>query len=67
MSTMKAVYIDEQGGVEKLIYGEQPYPKLTEKSIIVKNHYAGLNFIDTYQRGGLYKVNVPGFILGREG
>lgn len=65
--TMKAVYIDEQGGVENLKYGEQPYPQVTPKSIIVKNHYAGVNYIDTYQRSGLYKVDVPGYILGREG
>ncbi|KAJ3338368.1 NADPH:quinone reductase [Gonapodya sp. JEL0774] len=34
--------------------------------ILVKNAFAGVNFIDTYQRSGLYSVPLP-FVLGREG
>lgn len=66
-NTMKAVYINEQGGVDKLIYGEDvPVPKVTADSVLVKNHVVGVNFIDTYQRGGLYQVPLP-YTLGREG
>lgn len=32
--------------------------------LTVKNHYSGVNFIDTYHRGGLYPLPLP-FIPGR--
>ena len=34
--------------------------------VIVKNEFAGINFIDTYHRGGLYPRELP-FIGGQEG
>ncbi len=34
--------------------------------MLVKNEYAGINFIDTYHRGGLYPRDLP-FIGGQEG
>jgi hypothetical protein len=65
--TMKAVFINEQGGVDNLIYKEDvPVPKVTADSVLIKNHFAGVNYIDTYHRGGLYPVALP-FTLGREG
>ncbi|KAJ3069798.1 NADPH:quinone reductase [Podochytrium sp. JEL0797] len=33
--------------------------------LLVKNHFIGVNFIDTYHRTGLYKVPLP-YIPGRE-
>jgi NADPH2:quinone reductase len=65
-TTMKAVVINEQGGVDKLIYKDVPLPKVTPDSIIVKNRFVGVNFIDTYHRSGLYSVQLP-FTLGKEG
>lgn len=65
-STMKAVYVNEQGGVDNLIYNDVPVPKVDENSVLVKNRFVGVNFIDTYQRGGVYPVSLP-FTLGREG
>lgn len=66
-NTMRAVYIKEQGGVDNLIYKEDmPIPKVSPDSILVKNRVVGVNYIDTYQRGGLYPVSLP-FTLGREG
>ncbi len=32
----------------------------------MKNEFAGINFIDTYHRSGLYKRDLP-FIGGQEG
>lgn len=64
---MKAVYVDEQGGVDNLIYGDLPVPQVTDDSVLVKNHVAGVNFIDTYHRSGLYPVQLPGYALGCEG
>jgi NADPH:quinone reductase-like Zn-dependent oxidoreductase len=34
--------------------------------VLVKNEFAGINFIDTYHRSGLYKRELP-FIGGQEG
>ncbi|KAG1450149.1 hypothetical protein G6F56_008428 [Rhizopus delemar] len=65
-TTMKSVFIREAGGVENLNYEDVPIPKVTEDSVLVKNHFSGINFIDTYQRSGLYKVDLP-FTIGREG
>lgn len=66
-NTMKAVFINEQGGVDKLIYREDvPIPKVSPDSILVKNRVAGVNYIDTYLRSGLYPTSLP-YTLGKEG
>jgi len=43
-----------------------PLPKLGAGDVLVKIAYAGVNFIDTYQRGGLYPMPLP-FVMGKEG
>ncbi|OZJ04485.1 hypothetical protein BZG36_02671 [Bifiguratus adelaidae] len=43
-----------------------PIPKAGKGQVVVKNHAIGINYIDTYQRSGVYKMSLP-FILGREG
>ena len=64
---MKAVVVRAHGGVEVLSYEtDYPVPKLADGQVLVKNQYAGLNFIDTYYRSGLYKQELP-FISGGEG
>ena len=66
---MKAVLLPEAGGTDKLKYTDsQPLPKLTDGQILVKNNIAGINFIDTYFRNGLYPApsGYP-MILGQEG
>ncbi|KAI8973682.1 hypothetical protein BDF20DRAFT_824322 [Mycotypha africana] len=63
---MKAVFITEQGGVDNMIYGEVPFPKVTDNSVLIKNHVSGINYIDTYHRSGVYPVPLP-FIIGKEG
>ena len=45
---------------------QYPVPEADPNEVIVKNEYAGVNFIDTYYRSGLYKRELP-FILGQEG
>ncbi|KAG1136624.1 hypothetical protein G6F37_012074 [Rhizopus arrhizus] len=57
-ATMKSVLVKENGGADKLIYEEVPVPKVSEGSVLVKNHVAG--------KSGLYKVPLP-YTLGREG
>ena len=41
-------------------------PKITANQILVQNRCSGVNFIDTYHRSGLYKLELP-FVPGREG
>ncbi len=63
---MKAVYIEQPGGPEALVYGERPKPEPAAGEALVKVAYSGVNFIDTYHRGGLYKLPLPA-IIGSEG
>ncbi len=66
--TMKAVVVRKLGGPEALSYETDfPVPSdLSEGQVLIRNEYAGLNFIDTYYRSGLYKQTPP-FIAGQEG
>ena len=43
-----------------------PTPKMGPGQVIVKNEFAGINFIDTYHRKGLYPRDLP-FVGGQEG
>lgn len=62
---MKAVYIEQPGGPEALVFGERPAPTPAAGEVLVKVAYSGVNFIDTYHRSGLYKLPLPA-ILGSE-
>ncbi|KAJ3214474.1 NADPH:quinone reductase [Clydaea vesicula] len=63
---MRAIQFVKTGGVEVLALKEVKIPKPSEKQLLIKNKISGINFIDTYHRSGLYKVNLP-YIPGREG
>ncbi|MGO9241271.1 MAG: quinone oxidoreductase family protein [Bryobacteraceae bacterium] len=63
---MKAVFVTDPGGVDKLRYEELPAPKPAAGEALVKIHAAGVNFIDIYFRTGLYKAEPP-VVLGLEG
>jgi NADPH2:quinone reductase len=63
---MKAIYIEQPGGPESLKYGDMPKPELIPGHALVKVAASGVNFIDTYQRSGLYKIPLPA-VLGSEG
>lgn len=64
---MKAVVVRQHGGIDALSYEtDYPTPDLVDGSVLVRNEYSGLNFIDTYYRSGLYKQEPP-FISGQEG
>lgn len=63
---MKAVYIEEHGGPEKIHFGDRPTPRAGAGEVLVKVAASGVNFIDTYHRTGLYKVALP-FVFGGEG
>ena len=63
---MKAIRVHQSGGPEALAYEEVPDPVLKPGEALVTVEAAGVNFIDTYQRSGMYKIPMPGG-LGQEG
>jgi len=55
----KAIRIDRNGGPEELKLVEVDVGEPGPGEIRVRHHAVGLNFIDTYQRSGLYKLPLP--------
>ena len=64
--TSAAVQIVETGGPEVLHLVQRPDPAPGEGEITVAVAAAGVNFIDTYHRSGLYELPLP-IVLGQEG
>ena len=66
-STMAAAVIRETGPASVMkLEREYPTPTLSPGAVLIQNEFAGVNFIDTYHRSGLYKRELP-FIGGQEG
>jgi NADPH2:quinone reductase len=63
---MKAVILSEHGSAEALKLEERAGPAPGAGEILVENRAIGVNFIDIYQRRGLYPVALPA-CLGGEG
>ena len=63
---MRAVQITENGGPEVLQPAELPDPEAGPGELLVEVAAAGVNYIDTYQRQGIYKLELP-IVLGMEG
>eukprot|EP00587_Corethron_hystrix_P008107 CAMPEP_0113313054 /NCGR_PEP_ID=MMETSP0010_2-20120614/9629_1 /TAXON_ID=216773 ORGANISM="Corethron hystrix, Strain 308" /NCGR_SAMPLE_ID=MMETSP0010_2 /ASSEMBLY_ACC=CAM_ASM_000155 /LENGTH=335 /DNA_ID=CAMNT_0000168985 /DNA_START=182 /DNA_END=1189 /DNA_ORIENTATION=- /assembly_acc=CAM_ASM_000155 len=64
---MKAAVVREVGDASALkVETDYPTPVAQPGQVIVKNEFAGINFIDTYHRKGLYPRDLP-FIGGQEG
>ena len=63
---MKAIRIEKNGGPEVMKLAELPVPEAAAGQVLVKIEAAGVNFIDVYQRTGLYPVQLP-YVLGLEG
>lgn len=63
---MKAIQFHSYGGPEVLRLEEIPVPKIKPDEVLVRVHAAGVNFVDIYQRAGLYKTPLP-FGPGIEG
>ena len=61
-----AMRIYENGGPEKLRWEEVQVGAPGEGQVRVRSTAVGLNFVDTYQRSGLYQLPLP-FTLGSEG
>ncbi len=63
---MRAIRVEERGGPEVLRLAEVDQPEPGEGQLLVEVTAAGVNFIDTYQRSGIYQVPLP-FTPGSEG
>lgn len=63
---MKAIVVRRHGGPEQLEYSDWEIPTLGPREVIVEVRAAGVNYIDTYHRTGLYPAEPP-FIPGMEG
>jgi len=63
---VRAVRIDRHGGPEELRLVDVEVGEPGPGEIRIRHHAIGLNFIDTYQRSGLYPAPMP-LYLGMEG
>ena len=63
---MRVVQIEQPGPADLMTVVEVPTPTPGTGQVLVEVEAAGINFIDTYQRSGAYKVPFP-FRLGLEG
>ncbi len=63
---MRAIRIEATGGPEVMKLSEPPTPAPGNGQALVRIEAAGVNFIDIYQRAGVYKIPLP-FTPGQEG
>ena len=63
---MQAIVMSSVGGPEVLEYTTADQPNAGPGQAVIKVAAAGLNYIDTYHRGGMYPVTFP-FTPGLEG
>lgn len=64
--SQKVVLHNENGEFDVIEYVDYPTPKIEgSHDIIIKNAYAGINFIEAYFRKGIYKAPLP-YVFGRE-
>jgi NADPH:quinone reductase len=62
---MKAVRVEQFGGLEALKVQDVPVPEPQQGEVRVKVEAIGVNFLDIYQRSGRYQGSLP-FTLGQE-
>src|SRR5881397_2599563 len=64
-TSVKAIRVHSPGGSEALRYEDVPQPAPGAGQVLVKIEAAGVNYVDVYQRTGLYKAATP-FTIGQE-
>jgi len=65
-ATARTVVIRQQGGPEVLEIEERPLGEPGPGEVRIRQHAVGLNFLDVYQRSGVYQMPLPA-ALGQEG
>jgi NADPH2:quinone reductase len=63
---MRAVQVPEHGGADVLKLVDLDPPTIKPDQVLVRTAAAGVNYIDTYHREGVYPIPTP-FVLGLEG
>jgi NADPH2:quinone reductase len=63
---VRAVVVERHGGPEVLTVVDRPVPDPGPGEALVRVGAAGVNFIDIYQRSGVYRMDLP-FVAGSEG
>jgi NADPH2:quinone reductase len=63
---MRAIQVETTGGSEVLEWIELPDLRAGRGEAVVTLEACGVNFIDVYQRTGLYPIPLP-FVIGQEG
>lgn len=57
---MKAVYITEHGGIDKLVYGDRPEPEVAPGEVMLRVRASALNHLDLNLRAGTsYNGHLP--------
>ncbi|QWV94163.1 quinone oxidoreductase [Geomonas oryzisoli] len=62
----KAICFEQFGGPEVLKWMEVDVPEPGPGEVLIRHKAVGVNFVDVYQRSGLYKMPLPA-IAGNEG
>jgi NADPH2:quinone reductase len=65
-TTSRTIRIDRQGGAEEMRLVELPVGAPGPGEIRIRHHACGINYIDVYQRSGVYVLPLP-LTLGMEG
>ena len=65
-STSPTIRVDRHGGPEEMHLVDLPVGEPGAGEIRIRHHACGLNFIDVYQRSGVYQLPMP-LSLGMEG
>lgn len=63
---MLAIQVDQPGGPEVLKVADLPVPVCGANQLVVELAFCGVNFIDIYQRQGIYPMPSP-YVPGLEG
>ena len=64
---MRAVRIHSYGDASHLVTESVPIPVPSPTQVCIKVEAAGINFVDIYERSGLYKLESLPAIMGKEG
>lgn len=63
--TQKVILIHDVGDYDVIKYENYAVPSINDDEILIKNKFAGVNFVEAYFRKGIYPAQLP-YLLGRE-